>query len=80
MLATGRSVVQSVNAILKSGMPRFIHIMSVVAVEDAILHVNSHVKVPHSLYTCALDRGLDERFYIIPGLGDAGDLSFGEKR
>ena len=80
MLATGKSVVQAVDAILKVGSPRHFHIVSLVAVEEGLRHVKQHVAVPHSVYTCAIDQRLDERFYIVPGLGDAGDLSFGEKR
>lgn len=79
MLATGRSVVHAVEAILKRGMPRHIHIVGLVAVEEGIRHINRHIAVPHSISICTLDQRLDERFYIVPGLGDAGDLSYGEK-
>lgn len=79
MLATGRSVVHAVEAILKVGMPRHIHIVSLVAVEEGIHHVSRNIGVPHTISICTLDQRLDERFYIVPGLGDAGDLSYGEK-
>jgi uracil phosphoribosyltransferase len=79
MLATGKSLVHAIDAIVKVGMPRHVYIASLVAVQEGIDHITSHVKVPHSIFTCALDQQLDERFYIVPGLGDAGDLSFGVK-
>ncbi|MGC3948411.1 MAG: uracil phosphoribosyltransferase [Chryseolinea sp.] len=79
MLATGKSLANAIEAIVKVGMPRHIYIASLVAVQQGIDHIASHVKVPHSIFTCALDQQLDERFYIVPGLGDAGDLSFGIK-
>ncbi|HTF21364.1 MAG TPA: uracil phosphoribosyltransferase [Chryseolinea sp.] len=79
MLATGKSMVQAIDAILKVGRPRHVYIASLVAVQEGIAYIDRHVSIPHSICTCALDQRLDERFYIIPGLGDAGDLSFGEK-
>lgn len=79
MLATGKSVVRAVNAILKHGSPMHLHLVSVVAVQEGIDYVNRHIEVPFTLSTCTIDQRLDERFYIVPGLGDAGDLSFGEK-
>lgn len=79
MLATGKSIVHAVDAILKVGNPKHVYIASLVAVPEGISHIERHVTIPHSICTCALDQRLDERFYIVPGLGDAGDLSFGEK-
>jgi uracil phosphoribosyltransferase len=79
MLATGKSIVHAIDAILKVGKPKHVYIASLVAVQEGISYIDRHVTIPHSICTCALDQQLDERFYIIPGLGDAGDLSFGEK-
>ncbi len=80
MLATGRSVVRSVDAIIaKHGVPRHLYIAALVSVPEGINRVSDSIKIPHSVFTCALDERLDERFYIVPGLGDAGDLSFGQK-
>src|SRR4051794_7070598 len=56
MLATGKSVVQATNANLKVGMPRHLHIVSLVAVEEGIRHIERHVAIPHSVYTCAVDQ------------------------
>ena len=79
MLATGKSLVRAIDAILEVGLPRHIYIASLVAVQEGVNHIERHVTVPHSIFTCAVDQQLDERFYIVPGLGDAGDLSFGVK-
>jgi len=80
MLATGKSIVRTVDAILKVGKPRHLYIASLVAVQEGIDYIDTNVTdVPYSICTCAIDQQLDERFYIVPGLGDAGDLSFGEK-
>lgn len=79
MLATGRSVIDSVNAILRNGKPSHIHIASLVAAPEGIEHLKQNLKLPYSLWTCAVDEKLNAQYYIVPGLGDAGDLSFGEK-
>lgn len=79
MLATGHSFVRSVDALLKRGKPSHIYIASLVCVHEGISYINSNVKVPHSIWTCAVDERLNEQFYIVPGLGDAGDLCFGPK-
>lgn len=79
MLATGRSVVDSVEVIMRKGKPSHIHIVSLIAAPEGVAHVERNVRVPFTLWTCALDEKLDENFYIVPGLGDAGDLSYGVK-
>jgi uracil phosphoribosyltransferase len=79
MLATGKSMVRSVNALLKHGKPSNIYIAALVAAPEGIQFVNDNLKIPHSIWTCAIDESLNHRFYIVPGLGDAGDLSFGGK-
>jgi uracil phosphoribosyltransferase len=79
MLATGKSIVRSVEALLKHGNPSHIYIAALVAAPEGIRQVTENLKVSHSLWTCAIDESLNHQFYIIPGLGDAGDLSFGMK-
>jgi uracil phosphoribosyltransferase len=79
MLATGRSVIDSVNAILRNGKPAHIHIACLVAAPEGIRHLKENLTLPYSLWTCAVDEKLNSQFYIVPGLGDAGDLSFGVK-
>jgi uracil phosphoribosyltransferase len=79
MLATGRSLVDSVNAILKNGQPQHLHIVSLVAAPEGIDYLEKNLKTPFTLWTCAVDEKLNHQYYIVPGLGDAGDLSYGMK-
>lgn len=79
MLATGRSTMDAVKAMLHNGEPSHLHIASVIAAPEGIAHLQQQLTVPHTLWTFAIDEKLDEKYYIVPGLGDAGDLSFGEK-
>lgn len=79
MLATGRSVVDAVNAMVKNGTPRHLHLASLVAAPEGITFLRENIKIPHTLWTCAVDERLNQQLYIVPGLGDAGDLSFGAK-
>ena len=80
MLATGTSLVQSVDWLLKNGQPKHLHIVNVIAAPEGIHHVQEHLSgITHSLWVCAIDEKLNEKAYIVPGLGDAGDLSFGAK-
>ncbi len=79
MLATGKSFIRAVNALLKNGQPSHIHIASLVATPEGIAFVEDNIHVPHTLWTFAVDEKLNAQFYIVPGLGDAGDLSFGNK-
>lgn len=79
MLATGKSFVKSFQALSKYGNPFHVHIASLVAVPQGIQYIEQNLKVPHTIWTWALDEGLNEQAYIIPGLGDAGDLCYGIK-
>jgi uracil phosphoribosyltransferase len=79
MLATGRSVIDSVNAILEKGKPDHLHIVSLVAAPEGIAYLKENLKLEYSLWTCAVDEKLNHQYYIVPGLGDAGDLSYGLK-
>jgi uracil phosphoribosyltransferase len=79
MLATGRSVVDSVAAILRNGKPLHLHIVSLVAAPEGIAYLKDNLKLPFSLWACAVDAALNHQYYIVPGLGDAGDLSYGLK-
>jgi uracil phosphoribosyltransferase len=79
MLATGKSFVRAIEAISKQGSPVHIHAVALVAVEEGIQYIRDHVSVPLSIWTCAVDDHLNDQFYIVPGLGDAGDLCFGVK-
>lgn len=79
MLATGKSLITSIDHLLKNGTPKKIHIASAIAAPEGIEYIKSQINVPYELWTCALDEKLNEKSYIVPGLGDAGDLSFGAK-
>ncbi len=79
MLATGRSVVDAVKTLRKNGAPAHLHVASLVAAPEGVRYLSEHLNLPYTLWTFAVDEKLDERFYIVPGLGDAGDLSFGIK-
>lgn len=79
MLATGQSVIKSVNALLKHGKPKHVHVAALVAAPEGVALLNENLTTPHDVWTWALDEKLNEQHFIVPGLGDAGDLSFGEK-
>lgn len=79
MLATGQSFIESVNALMKHGKPARIFVAAVVAAPEGLRYIKENMKIPFSIWTCAVDECLNDQFYIMPGLGDAGDLSFGDK-
>lgn len=80
MLATGRSATDAINLLIKKGgVPLHLHVVALVAAPEGIKQLAQHVNVPYSLWTCAIDENLNDKFYIVPGLGDAGDLSYGTK-
>ncbi len=79
MLATGRSVVDALTQLLKRGTLRHLHLASLVATPEGIEYLKANIKIPFTLWTFAVDEKLNSQFYIVPGLGDAGDLCFGEK-
>jgi uracil phosphoribosyltransferase len=79
MLATGGSLLTSIHHLLKNGTPKKIHIIAAIAAPEGIERVSKELKLPHAFWLCALDERLNEKSYIVPGLGDAGDLAFGAK-
>lgn len=79
MLATGRSLVDAHKLLLRKGTPRHVYIVSLVAAPEGIELVRKSLSASYSLWTCAIDEKLNSSYYIVPGLGDAGDLSFGRK-
>ena len=80
MLATGRSMELAYRALLTRGTPARIHVACVIASEQAIDYVKQTLPAERTtLWTCALDHELNAHSYIVPGLGDAGDLLYGEK-
>lgn len=81
MLATGRSLVVAYRELLKQGgCPAHTHIAVVMASREGVAYVGRELEGESlTLWTAALDERLTEKFYIDPGLGDAGDLAFGGK-
>lgn len=82
MLATGSSLAITYKELLKQGSrPAHTHIASVIASRPGVEYLEKELAgEPLTLWTAALDDRLNEKFYIDPGLGDAGDLAFGVKR
>jgi uracil phosphoribosyltransferase len=78
MLATGQSVVLAYQAMLRNGTPREVHIVNLIGSKQGVAYVQEHLPYAH-IWIAAIDDELDAHGYIVPGLGDAGDLSFGEK-
>lgn len=78
MLATGRSLEKVYHAMLRYGIPAQTHIAAVLASPEGVRHVQQQLPQCH-LWLGAIDDHLNEHFYIVPGLGDAGDLAFGAK-
>ena len=78
MLATGKSLVQTYRAMLRFGTPRQVHIAAVIASPEGVSYVMREIPEA-TLWVAAVDEKLNEQAYIIPGLGDAGDLAFGSK-
>lgn len=80
MLATGGSLELAYRAFLTSGRPARLHVCAVIASRDGVEHLNRIFPGDDTtLWVAAIDPTLDERAYIVPGLGDAGDLCFGAK-
>ena len=79
MLATGASLAQALTALFAShGTPATVHVLAAIASQQGIDHVQSRHPQAH-LWAAAVDAKLNDKGYIIPGLGDAGDLAFGNK-
>ncbi len=79
MLATGSSMDTAWKALLQKGTPKKLMLASVIATEQAINYLQTLMPEDTLLVTAAIDPILNEHAYIVPGLGDAGDLAYGEK-
>lgn len=79
MLATGRSFVNVLQALEKMGKPKEIHLVSVIAAKEGIEYLQTSFPENSHLWVATIDEKLDKKGYIVPGLGDAGDLCFGTK-
>ncbi|MBA4241302.1 MAG: uracil phosphoribosyltransferase [Sphingobacteriaceae bacterium] len=80
MIATGASIVLAYKAILSKGTPKHVHIISAISSKEGVDFVRANIPTKNFTIWCgAVDEELTAHSYIVPGLGDAGDLAFGEK-
>ncbi len=79
MLATGASMVTVYKALLKQGKPSKTYVISAIASQEAIDYVKQHLPESTEIWVGAIDEELTAQSYIVPGLGDAGDLAYGVK-
>ena len=79
MLATGQSLVSVFEAIQKYGSPKELHLVCVIGSTEGIEFIEKHFPKNTHLWIAAIDDELNDKGYIVPGLGDAGDLAFGAK-
>ncbi|MBK8847162.1 MAG: uracil phosphoribosyltransferase [Bacteroidetes bacterium] len=79
MLATGQSLVLTYKALLELGIPKHTHIVTAIASKEGLAHVQANMPENITIWAAAIDEELTSKSYIVPGLGDAGDLAFGQK-
>ena len=81
MLATGKSIVKTAQVLTKMypKIQRF-YIVALISSKQGLQYVQSNLRHEHNILSAALDEELNAKSYIVPGLGDAGDLAFGEKQ
>lgn len=80
MLATGASLVLSYKALLHKGKPKHTHIVTLIASTEGVEYIKRYLSSEEvTLWVGAIDEELTAQAYIVPGLGDAGDLAFGSK-
>lgn len=79
MLATGQSIVAVFKQLMERGAPAEIHIAVVIAAPEGIAHLEAELPDNCHLWIASIDDHLNEHSYIVPGLGDAGDLAYGQK-
>jgi uracil phosphoribosyltransferase len=79
MLATGSSIVMTAKAIRERGNPSHTHIVAAVASTYGVEYVKRHLPENTTIWCAAIDDELTAQSYIVPGLGDAGDLAYGTK-
>lgn len=80
MLASGKSMEIGYEALFSKGKPSHIHLVAIIASQEGVDYVKKHITAPNvTLWLGAVDPEMTPKSYIVPGLGDAGDLAFGEK-
>jgi len=81
MLASGNSMVLAMEALLSKGAPKHVHVVALIASSEGIQYLKENSPVKNwTLWIGAEDSEMTSQSYIVPGLGDAGDLAFGEKQ
>ena len=81
MLASGSSMILAMEAIMSKGNPKHIHIVAIIASAEGVDYVKENIPMQNcTLWLGAKDAEMTAQSYIVPGLGDAGDLAFGEKQ
>jgi uracil phosphoribosyltransferase len=81
ILATGNSVVKALSELESCGIPSHTHIVTVICSEESIENIKRNFsRRNYTLWTVAIDDELTAQAYLVPGLGDAGDLAFGNKQ
>lgn len=79
MLASGSSLVLAYKALLAKGKPRHCHVVSLIASAEGLEYVKKNLPSNSTIWLGAVDQEMTAQSYIVPGLGDAGDLAFGNK-
>ena len=79
MLATGSSMVLAYKALLEKGKPKHCHIVSLISSAEGVEFTKKNMPPNCTIWLGAVDQGVTAQSYIVPGLGDAGDLAFGTK-
>lgn len=79
MLATGGSMVLAYKALLRKGKPKHVHIVTAIASLEGLEYCQRHLPKNCTIWIGGLDEEMTAQSYIVPGLGDAGDLAYGSK-
>lgn len=80
MLASGKSMEIGYHALFSKGTPKHIHLVSIISSQQGVDYIKENIKADNvTLWLGAIDLEMNPKSYIVPGLGDAGDLAYGEK-
>lgn len=80
MLASGKSMEIGYHALFSKGTPQHVHLVSIISSQQGVDYVRNNITAENvTLWLGAIDEGMTPKSYIVPGLGDAGDLAYGEK-
>ncbi|MCK9344248.1 MAG: uracil phosphoribosyltransferase [Massilibacteroides sp.] len=79
MLATGGSMELAYQALMTKGKPAHLHMAAIISSREALRHLERRMPDKAELWVATIDEEMNDHYYIVPGLGDAGDLAYGEK-